>query len=484
MAKISFIYFDLTSGHAPGLHHGLASIFGTLKEDKHEVHLSHLIEEIDIENAVNLIKIEHYDICALSFTSNLKKYVHNFLNQLGPSPNKIIAGGAHCTIVKEAVFEEFPLIEGICVGEGELPMKEMCRRIDGNRDILSTPSFFFNTKDQIIKNPIEPLPNIDEIPFPDYSLFDCPGIISQQGLTYTMSLGRGCPYNCSYCSSNEFSEVYPNKGRYVRKPSVEHSLQIIKNNLRFYPEPKKLRFADESFAINKKWLFDFCCKYKKEIGLPFMIDTRFENINDPTAKALKSAGCEVIHFGLETGNEWLRYNILNRNHSNQKIKDVIHIVKMHRIQFFLFNIVGLPFETKEMAKETLNFNIELNPDFGTCHYFIPLPGTHLYKLCKDFDLMNNNLDALSGFFEAPAIKNIFMAHKEMIKYRESMNAFFFTRLLCAKIKIPVLLEKVVMRVSIIFRKPIDLLTLNPSTSMKTLIVLRKILIRLAWRFFR
>jgi anaerobic magnesium-protoporphyrin IX monomethyl ester cyclase len=485
MAKVLFIYFDLHSGHSLSFQHGLASIFGTLRNSNHEVYLRHLSEETDFDSTINVLESGSYDILALSFTTTQKKYVRVFLDKLKPSSQRIIiAGGVHCTIVKDGVFEEYPMIDGICIGDGEFPLKEMCRRLDANEDILSTPSFNFKSRDKIIRNPIAPLPGIDELPLPDYSLFNCDKIISQLGLNYPMMLGRGCPYNCNYCCNHVIRQVYPEKNTYTRIPSVERSIKIIKNNLSLFAETKKIKFYDETFTLNRKWLLAFCGEYKKEIGLPFMCDTVFERIDDEIAQALKSAGCESINFGLETGNEWLRSHILNRKHSNKKIREVVKVIKRHQIKCFFFNLVGFPFETKEMAEETLRFNIELSPDFGTCHYFFPFPGTKLYKLCTDYGLLNENLGSVSGFFEEPSLKEVFMTHKEMNKYRESMNALFFMRLLFAKFKIPFLFEKIVLVIIFPFRKLINSLTLDPRTTNKAIIALRKIMIRLAWKYLR
>ena len=155
----------------------------------------------------------------------------------------IIGGGVYCTLIKEEIFAEFPKIDGICIGDGEASLKELCRRLDSNEDYFNTPGFYFKTEKGIIKNPILPLQNIESVPLPDYSLFDYKKIIRESGDRFTMMLSRGCPYGCYYCGNHALREAYPNKDKYVRLCSPDHAIKIIKNNLSLYPRTKKYYFA-------------------------------------------------------------------------------------------------------------------------------------------------------------------------------------------------------------------------------------------------
>ena len=197
-------------------------------------------------------------------------------------------------------------------------------------------------------------------------------------------LGRGCPYNCNYCCNNAIKDSCPNKKNYVRFPSIERGIRIIKEFIELYPHAKKIEFADDTFTLNKKWLQEFCTTYKKEIGLPFICNARVETIDEKVVVDLKTAGCTSLYFGIETGNEWLRNYILNRKHSNKQIINALNIVKKNRIKCFSSNIVGLPFETKKMMKETYKLNYDINVDNGICFYFFPFPGTKLYQICLKY----------------------------------------------------------------------------------------------------
>ena len=483
MAKVCLLYFDLNTGYYPGVHHGLAYIIGTLKNANHEVTLRHLIDENDLDATAQILEKEDPDLVCLSFTTNQRKYVRSFLTKTDLSTKLTIAGGVHCTLTKENIFKEFPEINGICIGEGEFPLKDLCKRIDNKEEYLSTPSFYFNTKDGIVKNSISALQNIDALSLPDYSLFNYDKIISENGDCFPMMLGRGCPYSCHYCCNHAIRRIYPNKNIYVRFPIVQHAIKIIKNNLSIYPNTRKISFADDTFTLNRKWLFEFCENYKSEIGLPFICNARVETISEQVVRHLKYAGCVSLDFGVESGNEWLRKHILNRRHSNKKIRKTFHITKEYGIKRFSFNIVGLPFETKEMAKDTLDLNLELRPNFGKCFYFYPYPGTILHQICLDYDLISDNADSVSGYLERPSLKELFMPHKEIKKQFELMNLFFYTRLLFSRIRIPLLLEKFLLKTVFLLRNPISKM-LDPTSTSKKMIVVRKMLRKLTKKYLR
>ncbi len=478
--KIGLVYFDINTGYYPVFHHGLAYIVGALKSDNHNVFLIHLTSDANIDSAINLLQTERPDLIALSFTTNQKKYVHNYFEKGGGFLGFTVAGGTHATLLKEQVFDEFSLIDGICVGEGEFPLKELCNKIDEGNNIFSTSSFIFKVENKVISNSIFPLQELDSFPFPDYSIFDYNKIISECGGMFPMMLGRGCPYNCSYCSNHAIKNVYPNKNKYVRFPSPTRSIDIIKNNLRIYPSAKKITFSDDTFTLNSIWLSDFCKMYKKEINLPFICNARVETITEAVALDLSNAGCISVNFGVESGSEWLRKSILNRNHSNDVIISAFKVLHKHGIDTFSFNMVGLPFETNEMAKETLNLNRLLKPDFGICSYFFPYPGTRLHALCVEFNLLKSNIDSISGYFESPCIKNIFISDNEIIKSQEQLRAFFYSRLLVSKIKIPPYFETTLTNILLMLHKPIAYL-LNPVSKNKLILNFRMILRKYAIR---
>ena len=433
MAKVCLVYFDIKTGFNSGFHHGLAYMVSLLKRQGHTITFCHLRTENDIVQ-FNTIEHSEADVMGLSFTTNQKRYVRKLLQNDRLSSGLIVAGGVHPTLDQETVFTDFPHIKGICIGEGEIPLSELCTRLDRKEDPYSTQGFWFNTEERLIRNPPAKLLSVEELGFPDYSIFEYKDIVRNDCGTFSMMLARGCPYNCHYCCNHALKAIYDKSSKYVRIPSVDYALQIIKANLKLCPDTTKIAFADDTFTLNKRWVEEFSVKYRMEIGMPFVCNARVETINEQVCRSLSEAGCTCIEFGLESGSERLRRNVLNRRHSNQTIKHAFSMVKRFGMKRRTYNIVGFPFETDRMAKETLQLNKELQAEFGSCTYFFPYPGTKAYDMCHEHELLSSDIEELSGYLESPSVKEIFMEHKAAKKHMRNMKAYFYTQMILAKFK--------------------------------------------------
>lgn len=484
MIKINIIYFDIRTAWYPGFHHGLAYLIGNLKKHGYTVVLNHIKSEHELEKLANDISKKKNDLVAFSITTNQIKYLRIFINKAKLNAKLIIAGGVHCTLAKEKVLHDYPIIDGICIGEGDFPLIELCKKLDANEDYFSSPNFYFKKKDgSIIKNNLAKLHEIDSLALPDYSLFQFPEIIEASGKCFPMMISRGCPYECSYCCNKAIKSEYKGLGKYVRFPSINRAVKILKNNLSLYPKTQKIIINDDTFTANKKWLFEFLVRYSKEISLPFACNARVETIDEELIKNLKQAGCVSIDYGVESGNEAFRRKFLNRNHSNEKIIQAFALTKKYGLKCFAYVMTGIPFETKKNAKETLKFLIELQPDFGNCTYFYPYPSTALTYSCIENDILLDNISELTSYQQAPAINETHQTHKSMKKYFELNRTYFYSQLIFKSIKIPGFLYKILLSFIFLFRKPI-LIFLNPLSKNIFILIIRKFIRWFAYKFLR
>lgn len=461
MAKGLLMYFDIDTGYYPGLHHGLAYLMGSINTKNNDVKFFHVFEETHLTELKNLIENNSWDFVGVSFTTNQRKFLWELFKNTDTSKEFVIGGGVHPTLDKENTFKEFPEFDAICVGEAEVPFLELCERIDSGQDVSETPSFIFKTVDDSNKasfkvNPVSPLMHIDDLPYPDYTIFDYEKIISDNGDVFAMMLGRGCPYQCTYCASAHLAKHYPNPSNWVRFPSIERSMAIIKKNLELYPNTKSIVFADDTFTVRKDWVKEFCAAYEQEIGLPFECNARVETINDSVCEALKSAGVTSIDFGVESGSEWLRNNIVNRKHRNEKIIKCFDTLERHDLKGFSYNIVGMPFETPNMMKETYELNRHdlKSARYGRAFYYYPYPGTGMHALSLEHRLLRRGIEQLTGYLQTPAVLEIHATHREIRKWFKKINLLFAVRLFCDLVHLPRFAAEIVETVTQIFWSPL------------------------------
>ena len=211
-------------------------------------------------------------------------------------------------------------------------------------------SMYFKLENgEIIKNPVRPLiEDLDELPFPDFELFDYDNLDRSKNYTAMVMLSRGCLFACTYCGNSQFRNIYPNKQKYCRFRSPKKAIELLELLKRQYFCIKFIEFRDAIFNMYKDWFYEFMPMYIEKIHLPFNCNLRFDILDEEMVKTLKEGGCYMIDIGLENGNEEFRKKYLHRNMKNDHMIEVSKWFRKYKITALTYNIVGLPYETLEL----------------------------------------------------------------------------------------------------------------------------------------
>ncbi len=113
----------------------------------------------------------------------------------------------------------------------------------------------------------------------------------------------------------------------------------------------------------------------------FMILIRVEMANDNFLCMLKDAGCFRIFFGIESGNEKIRNELMGRKMSNEKIINVFDLCHKYGLETLTANVIGVPGESEEMIMDTIKLNRRLRPTISGVNIFYPYKGTVLGDKC-------------------------------------------------------------------------------------------------------
>ncbi len=437
MAHIHLIYIDIDTGYFPGVNHGLASLASAVKKQGHSFSLQHLTSPIQVSEVVHVAKECNPDVVGFSFTSPQVQFVVPYLAAVNSAFNvPKIAGGIHPTLAPEEVLSMG--FDGVAIGEADTSLPDLLSHIKGNQDKTTVPGFWWIGEDGVIKK--NPIPNLvqdlDTLPFPDYSVFDLKAINEGNSQWISLMITRGCPYNCSFCCNHALKSIYPNKKDYVRFPSAEHAIKLIDHSIKLYSEVKGISFADDLLILKESWFLDFSERYKNVIRLPYTCCGRIEHFSDIVIAALRESGCITAHIGIESGSEWLRKYIFNRHMSNQQISDCFARLRQAGIKTFSYNIMGAPFETINHMEETIKLNRKIKPDMGTVFFFFPFPGTKLFKLCQDYDLLNEQYTNSPNYLEQPLIKEVHFQKSKCIRAYQKLRLFLASRSLVRSLNLP------------------------------------------------
>jgi radical SAM superfamily enzyme YgiQ (UPF0313 family) len=228
----------------------------------------------------------------------------------------------------------------------------------------------------------------------------------------------------------------------VRIPGPQRAIEIIKHGLSYYRNVAGVNFADDLLIYKPKWFKEFAALYSSEIGLPYTCNGRIEHCTDQTLAALKESGCKTVYLGIESGNEWVRKNLLGRPHTNGQIVDCFRRIRKHGLSSFAYNIVGFPFETKAQMEETLSLNRAVKPTSGVVFYFYPYPATRLFAMCKEFNLLPEQETNLSSYLERPAIKLTHCTEADCVRLYNRFRLYLASLGLVSSLRMPAAFSRI------------------------------------------
>lgn len=322
------------------------------------------------------------DLIAFSTVTNSYPYVRSIAKKLKSELDvPVIIGGIHATSLPEYVLKE-KCFDMVCRGEGEFAMLDLCNNLEKGKDKVGVRNIWFKKNGKVIRNDLRPLiKSLDTLPFPDKDLFYGKGVFKSR---LTMLTGRGCPYSCSYCVNSYTKKMYHNE-LYLRRHSVDYVVGALKVYYEKY-KYRRIRFVDDIFLLNQKWLEEFCKRYKKEIDMPFHCFTNSMSVNKKVIKLLKSAGCWLISLGVQSGSECIRKKILNRQDSDNDIIKASRIIRKNKIKINSELIFGIPNERKKDMINTIKLNKKLKPQNTVTFLLYPFPNTGIfdYSIKKGF----------------------------------------------------------------------------------------------------
>lgn len=374
---------------------GLASISAVLKNAGYGVELYHQLYMPDKTEFIEAVRSKNPGLIGFTARTTAVPFIKEMCRWLKEEmpDTLVIIGGYHAILVPDEVLA----IEGcgaVVVGEGEYPLLELMDSMAKGEKRTDIRSINFKLPDgSVVKNPVRPLiEDLDELPFPDFDLFDYKNLDRSKNFTAMVMLSRGCLFSCTYCGNSQFRNVYPNKNKYSRFRSPEKSIELMQLLLEKYPFIKFIEFRDAIFNMYKDWFYEFMPMYIEKIHLPFNCNLRFDMLDEEMVKTLKAGGCYMIDIGLETGNEAFRTKYLHRNMKNDHMIEVSKWLRQNKITTLTYNIVGLPYETLALSLETVKLNAKMDVDKVTPNIFYPYPMTILEQTAREAGFMDDTVD--------------------------------------------------------------------------------------------
>lgn len=375
--KVIFLEFDTEASWAIASV-GPAFLAAYLRQHGHEVCFNRISLKEPIEKIVAIIRREMPGLIGVSLTTRQWLRARYVIGELRKYTNvPVVAGGLHPTFSPEDVLSHDGF-DYVCIGEGEAALLDLVNALEAGVTVkmLNIPNIWVRGEGRPVLR--EPIDSLDSIPFMARDMLD------ERWGVHHISTQRGCPFPCTYCAARMFDKLYSGNDttNYGRRRS-HHNVLAELAHIRSHGPINYVIFLDDTFTIHHSWVHQFCRAYKNDFAIPFSLHARVETVNKEILKELAGAGCRHITYGVESGSERVRREIMKRSATNQRFRDVFRWTKESGIMPTANYMIATPGETIAEMRETIALHHELDPnDFG---YFIfyPYPGTDLFQTCRE-----------------------------------------------------------------------------------------------------
>lgn len=302
-----------------------------------------------------------------------------------------VAGGPHVSAVPVEFMQEAQNVDIAAIGEGEYAMLEIAQVYAGARKIGDVKGIVYRENGAVKQTAARPfIKNLDELPYPAYHLVNMEHYLSSSKIEYrsfkdraiSMITSRGCPFNCNFCA------VHLHMGRTFRAHSADYVVDHIKYVVDKY-RVKTIFFEDDNLTFDLKRFEDICDKIIAR-RIRFKWETpngiRADYLTLELLKKMKKSGCQSIFFGIESGDQYILDNVIDKRLDLKKVVEVAKMCKSVGISTAAFYIIGFPGEKKEHMLRTVELALRLKREYDVgmlLHVATPSLGTRLHQECME-----------------------------------------------------------------------------------------------------
>jgi len=412
-ARILFIYPNINSQE--GFNHGIAALSGALKDIGAETRLINLNNSLyDLPTTEELLaEIRRFDpdLICFSVMSQQYKYALTLAREIKKKYSFPLAiGGVHAAMDPEGIAAD-RIFDFIAIGECDVSLPRLVAAMKEDADVTAVQGIWAFRDGEYKRNALGPFPSLESLPPKDFEIFDLDHMLDRMNGWMSLLTSRGCPFRCSYCFNHEIVNRYRTEAgvkpaAYLRRYPLERVLGEAGDLAARHPGIRTFIFDDDLFTLDEKTVLDFCRGYRElGLGIPFVVNAHVQSFTRDMAEALKEAGCMIVKFGIESGSERIRRDVLHRIMSNAQIVDAFAMAEEAGLHTSAFLMIGLPLEEREDLEATIDLVARVRPGRFRWSVFFPFPGTEIKKICDRHNLVDRSLmEGKDTFYEGSVLR--------------------------------------------------------------------------------
>jgi radical SAM superfamily enzyme YgiQ (UPF0313 family) len=295
----------------------------------------------------------------------------------GERPDSIVVfGGPQASVVDVETLTTFPFVDLIVRGEADCTLPALLGELSGERRFEILPGVTFRAGRRVVRNPNAPaVANLDSLPIPAYHHVQNAKQLSEASL----ELGRGCPFACKFCSTNDFFR------RNFRIKSPGRVLEEMRHMAHQYGI-RRFELVHDMFTVDRKRVASFCNEMldsKEEFK--WSCSARTDCVDDELLALMARSGCTGIFFGIEVGSARMQ-KVIDKHLDIGEARAMVDAVERHGMSSTVSLITGFPEEELADLRETVNFYMQAvrtphaNPQLNL---LAPLAATPIHRKYRD-----------------------------------------------------------------------------------------------------
>ena len=323
-----------------------------------------------------------YEVSSVSY--NTDEEVLERTREVHGEGVRIIFAGAHYDMFNPEFLEKTPGVDFVLIGEYEMNLLKLVQALRDGTSLDKVHALIYRNENggAVQTSGHNLVEDLDEFPWPArdflpmHNYIDLPGGIPEPSLQVIAT--RGCPFKCIFCS---WPQIMYGSNRY-RTRSPQNVVDEIEYCVKKYGF-KSFYFDDDTFNVGRGRVLEVAREIRERgLNLPWAIMARGDLMDREILETLKDAGLFSLKYGIESGSQ----DLLDRACKDldlEKVREAVKITTELGIKCHLTFMLGLPGETLETARQTIELAKELNPHTLQFSIATPLPGSRFYEMARN-----------------------------------------------------------------------------------------------------
>lgn len=330
-----------------------------------------------------------------------------------------VAKGGDTTLRPVERFEMSEHLDIAVVGEPEMTILEIAQ----GKALKDITGICYRENGKIFENPPRPfIEDLDTLPFPSRHLLDQSKYLRPDTgeVQTTIQTSRGCPAKCIYCLSTVVS------GAAYRLRSPKNVVDELEHCVREH-NIRNFFFRAETFSLDKEWVIRVCKEIlERKLDIEWVANNRVSSIDEERLQWMKKAGCWLVSFGIESGNQHI-LDLTQKGITLEQSRKAVSLAKKCGLKTFLTFMIGMPWENRETVMNTLDFARELDGDFFEVILPFPFPGTKYYEIAeRDGLILDGAYDKKYDHFNS-VVKTYHLSADELTALKKKSFWYLYAR---------------------------------------------------------